>query len=531
MTDTQLQTKHVDKRADQRRAGDIADQFKTSSEAPRVGAYLRYSAGEDSKKLTIESQRADVLAYCQIKEWQVVEWYVDRAKSASGDTYRPEWERMRADVASGKLDFVVVKKLDRFVRNKLDYYESDKEFRQHGTQLVSIEESFDPTTIAGEAMRDITLTFAVMELKTIKERNRGMAAFRREHDMVPGIAPFGYRKTSKTKHSESTGRMIDEFVIEESEAKWLRAAAQRIIDGESLRSVARWLNDSDAPRPAKRSKTARARDEWTHLMLRQLLVRPTIAGLRNDPSNPSQWRIAPWTPILDESTWNTMLDALRDSKRRTHQPGAEGRTPKNLLSGILVCAHCGTPMRPRRQQNVADPERARRYQCVSSNLHPNACNGPSVIAVDAEEHVVRELLSFAASGRRLSPVVFREESEQAIIQKRIDDLEELYDIGRLSPAEYVRLRDMDQRKLDEIDERAKSDRRDSKITKLLGMGAKLADVWNEVDDNGDPVLDITIKRTIIREVFPLITCRKTGRGKIVPIADKITISDEPGVQS
>ena len=508
MKETPATQQRVAKRPSQRRPGDIADQFKAIT-TQRVGAYIRFSKGDDERKLTVEAQRQAIDGYCVSKEWHVAEYFIDRAKSASGDEHRPEWERLREWVISNKLDLVVVKRLDRFVRNKLDYYEFDRSFREHGVSLVSIEENFDPTTMMGETMRDLTITFAVLELKTITKRNQDIAAYRRDNDMVPGVAAFGYDKIG-------TGK-IARFEIDEDEAKWLRLAVDKLIAGDSLRSVARWLNESDAPRPATRSKSPRAVDEWTHLMLRQLLVRPTIAGLRNDPSDKSSYLVAPWQAIIDVDTWHRLIDELSSTKRRTHLPGAEGRTPKNLLSGILRCAHCGSKMRPRRQVINKSGERVLRYQCVQSNLDPTACNGPSIIAADAHEYVESELFD-AVAGRRLAPILFRDDDRAAEVQRDLDDLVELYETRKIKRVdEYMRLKAAAEAELAEIEAQSKIDRRDSTITKLVGSGASLADVWRD--------LPIEVQRGIIREVFPVISCRKTGRGVRVAARDKLTISD------
>lgn len=509
MTTTPATRERVAKRPSQRRPGDIADQFKTI-DAPRVGAYLRFSKGDDTKKLTIDAQLHDIKAYSALREWNVVETFIDRAKSASGDEHRPEWERLREWVASQKLDLVVVKRLDRFVRNKLDWYEFDAEFRKSGVQLVSIEEQFDPTTATGELMRDLTISFAVMELRTITKRNQDIARYRRESGMVPGVAPFGYRKIGSGRDAT--------FEIVESEAKWLRVAASMIISGSSLREVARHLNAKSAPLPAKRSKSPRKRDEWTHLMIRQLLVRPTIAGLRHDPDDRSSFAPGSWTPIIEVETWQEMIDELSGVARQTHTPGAsDGRKPKHLLSGILRCAHCGSKMRPRFAAHSKTSGRVLRYQCVSSNLDPNACNGPSIIGSDAHEHIERELFD-AVAGRRLAPITFRDDDRAAAVQRDIDQLVELYESRKIkSVGEYMRLKAAAEAELAEIESEAKIDRRDSTIAKLVGSGAALADVW--------PSLSIETQRGIIREVFPVISCRKTGRGVRAAAVDKLTISD------
>jgi DNA invertase Pin-like site-specific DNA recombinase len=97
--------------------------------------------------------------------WQVehVRCYFDKGKSGK-NMKRPELDRLRRDIANGEIDYVVTTNLNRLTRSFRDYVELWGDFKRHGVEVISIRESFDTSTPAGEAM--VAILMAIEESLT-----------------------------------------------------------------------------------------------------------------------------------------------------------------------------------------------------------------------------------------------------------------------------------------------------------------------------------------------------------------------------
>ena len=484
---------------------------RSSTKTKRAAIYGRYSVERDGK-LSDAKQVADGKAKAAAKGFDVVGIYVDKGKSAGEGKRRPEWDRLLDDCAAGRIDVVIVAKLDRFTRSTTDFAAAWQLLQANDVELISIAEDFDTTLAIGRAMQQIVVTFAELERSFIVDRNAGIAKYRRDNGMVGGLAPYGYVKTGKGADAR--------FEIDEAHAAVVRGIVERIIDGQSLRSIAKHLNETGAPiaRHARRS-------DWSYTTVRQVATSPAIAGWRENPETPDHYLPAPWDAIVDDETWRIMLAALSSSTLRKHSSttGRRGETPvANLLSGILICGRCGTPMGPMRQ-----PNGKLRYRCNRST-NPNACLGLSVLAEDAEQHVIARLLDeLSADGHKVKPVVLRDSTVERVneISEELDELERLYELRKINLSELMRWRDRAQAERAEIEAQIGSERRDSQIVKLLAGGADYRDVW------ASGKLTIETKRAIIREAFASITCVDNGRkGLRVPIAERIAIVSQSEVE-
>ena len=499
----------VAKRPAQRPAGRMAKPAKRTTR--RGAAYIRYSVERDGK-LSDQTQLAAIKGKAASKEIDIAPdlVFIDRGKSAGEGKHRPQLERLLDAVRAGRVEYVVVHKLDRFTRSLRDFTELMSVLRDHGVELIVVDNDFDSSSAFGKMMLSILAMFAEMERDMIVSRNQNVAAFRREQGMVGGTAPFGYRKVGMGATAT--------FEIEPAEAKLLRTIVDRVIAGESLRSVTRWLDEQGI-------ETKRG-NRWNPVTVRQLIVRPTIAGLRNDPNDAENFLVAPWKPIIEVDKWHRLLDELGSTKRKTHAAGVTSTSVGNLLSGVLFCT-CGAKMRPRWQNHNDGRAKTRRYQCGTSNIHPDACCGPSVRADDAEQFVTSELMQ-ALQGVRIPPVTMRDDERAAEVEQELDELVVLYEQRRIKLDEYLRLRAAAQGELDRIEAEAHIDRRDSTITKLIGQGVDIEQAWNAVDDKGESIVPLDTKRAVIREVFGTITCLRSDRkGVAQPIATRIICGEVP----
>ncbi len=138
-----------------------------------IGAALLARVSTQEQALnghSIGEQVERMNAYCKAMGWTVYDEYIDAGYSGS-NTDRPALQRMISDIHEGRIDKVLVYKLDRLSRSQKDTLELiEDEFLAAGVDFVSISENFDTTTPFGRAMIGILAVFAQLEREQIKER-------------------------------------------------------------------------------------------------------------------------------------------------------------------------------------------------------------------------------------------------------------------------------------------------------------------------------------------------------------------------
>ena len=125
--------------------------------------------------------------------WTLVRSKYDDGGFSGGDTDRPALQRLLEDVRSGKIDVIVVYKVDRLTRSLADFAKLVELFDEHGVSFVSVTQQFNTTTSMGRLTLNVLLSFAQFEREVTSERIRDkIAASKRKGLWVGGMAPLGY---------------------------------------------------------------------------------------------------------------------------------------------------------------------------------------------------------------------------------------------------------------------------------------------------------------------------------------------------
>lgn len=160
----------------------------------KIAIYARKSvANEDS--ISIESQ----IEMCKYEaRGQECVIYQDNGYSGK-NVDRPDFQRMMLDVKSGKIEKVIVYKLDRISRSVLDFSELMDVFQKYKVDFVSATEHFDTSSPMGRAMLNICVVFAQLERETIQQRITDAYASRSKKGFyMGGKIPYGYKKVPTT---------------------------------------------------------------------------------------------------------------------------------------------------------------------------------------------------------------------------------------------------------------------------------------------------------------------------------------------
>lgn len=293
----------------------------------RAALYLRQSKADDEG---IERQRARTKSLADARGWTVAHTFIDNDVSASKER-GPEtaWGKLLA--TSEAIDVVVAVDLDRIARSTRDL----NTLIDHKLALVTVDGEIDLASADGELRASVLASVARFEVRRKAERQRRASDQRAAMGRPTARPGYGYRRVG--------GR----DVIVPEEAAVIREAASRVLEGESMRSLSADLNRRGVPSPRTAERARSAVDFspvspilWQGITLRQVLRRPSLAGLRTHRGNVVGSFDPDWHPaILDTATHERLVALFNDPERASSSK--LGHPPRYLLSGIAWCGRCG----------------------------------------------------------------------------------------------------------------------------------------------------------------------------------------------
>lgn len=196
----------------------------------RCAIYTRKSTEEglDMQFNSLDAQREACEAYITSQKhegWKVLPEHYDDGGFSGGNTQRPALAALLTDIALGKVDLVVVYKIDRLTRSLTDFSKMVEVFDQHQTSFVSVTQHFNTTTSMGRLTLNVLLSFAQFEREVTGERIRDkIAATKKKGMWAGGNAPLGYDVKDKA------------LVVNAKEAEQVRQIYRRYLElGSALR--------------------------------------------------------------------------------------------------------------------------------------------------------------------------------------------------------------------------------------------------------------------------------------------------------
>ena len=189
----------------------------------RCAVYTRKSSEEglEQEFNSLDAQREACEAYVASQRqegWLLVPDRYDDGGFSGGTLERPALKRLLADIEAGRVDVIVVYKIDRLSRSLMDFAKLVEVFDRKGVTFVSVTQSFNTTTSMGRLTLNVLLSFAQFEREVIGERIRDkFAASRRKGMWMGGWAPLGYDIKDR------------KLVINEAEAAKVRWIFERFV--------------------------------------------------------------------------------------------------------------------------------------------------------------------------------------------------------------------------------------------------------------------------------------------------------------
>src|ERR1700751_3981015 len=195
----------------------------------RCAIYTRVSTdqGLEQHFNSLDAQYDASQAYIRSKAhagWMLLPAKYDDGGFSGGNTDRPALQRVLADVRAGKIDVIVVYKVDRLTRSLADFAKLVELFDQHNVSFVSVTQQLNTTTSMGRLTLNVLLSFAQFEREVAGERIRDkIAASKKKGWWMGGMPPLGYRVQDR------------KLVVIPGEAKTVRHIFQRYVTLGSVR--------------------------------------------------------------------------------------------------------------------------------------------------------------------------------------------------------------------------------------------------------------------------------------------------------
>jgi len=398
----------------------------SKARALRCAIYTRKSSEEgleqDFNSLHAQREACEAFIKSQKHEgWSVGENHYDDGGISGATMERPALQRLLADIKSGKVDVVVVYKVDRLTRALSDFARIVDVFDTAGVSFVSVTQQFNTTTSMGRLTLNVLLSFAQFEREVTGERIRDkIAASRKKGMWMGGNPPLGYDVEER------------KLIVNEDEAETVRHIFRRYEELGSVRSL---RDDLDADGIVGKVRISRSGRCWggqplvRGALYRMLCNRVYLGETVHKEKHYSGEHDA----IVDQDLWER-VQAKLDANRVEHKTGHTARNP-SLLAGVLFDDN-GDRMTP--SHAVKNGKRYRYYisRPLTTQRRPTVPGGRRVPAGDIEQLVadrVRALLSDQIQVFEAIRSSVQEPGQQKNFVERAAELSKTWD--ELTPAD------------------------------------------------------------------------------------------------
>ena len=352
----------------------------------RCAIYTRKSSDEgleqDFNSLDAQREACEAYVLSQASEgWKLHTQRYDDGGLSGGTLERPALQRLLADIEAGRIEIVVVYKVDRLTRSLLDFAKLVDTFDAHQTSFVSVTQSFNTTNSMGRLTLNMLLSFAQFEREVTAERIRDKIAASKAKGMwMGGTPPLGY---------EPDGRSLR---IVEDHAAIIRDIYRRYLEVKNVRLVAESLQNEGITSPVRISQKGKSHGgcPFSRGQLYTILKNPVYAG---DIAHKGKVHPGNHQAIIARAQWDAVQAQLSDNlrgQRRIRDANA------SLLAGLLVDAE-GEPL-----VAVHSTKGNRRYRYYVSKAHQHQTARPGTQALrlparEIEQVVTKELATLFAN--------------------------------------------------------------------------------------------------------------------------------------
>jgi site-specific DNA recombinase len=295
----------------------------------RCAIYTRKSSEEglEQEFNSLQAQCEACEAYIRSQRhegWVLARTRYDDGGFSGGNIERPALQRLLADIQGGRIEIIVVYKVDRLTRSLADFARLVEIFDAQGVSFVSVTQQFNTTSSMGRLTLNVLLSFAQFEREVTGERIRDkIAASKKKGMWMGGSVPLGYDANERTlvinpAEAETVRRIFALY----REVGWVRRVKE---EGDRL--------GLRTKRGTTASGTERGGKPFSRGHLYRLLSNPIYSG---QIAHKGQLYPGQHPALIDTETWTAVRDQLA-TNATNHRRKADAAEP-SLLAGLLVDA-------------------------------------------------------------------------------------------------------------------------------------------------------------------------------------------------
>ena len=357
----------------------------------RCAIYTRKSTEEgleqDFNSLDAQREAGEAYIRSQAGEgWIALPRIYDDGGFSGGTMERPGLKALLADIEAGKVDVVVVYKVDRLTRALSDFARLVEVFDANQVSFVSVTQAFNTTTSMGRLTLNVLLSFAQFEREVTAERIRNkIAASKKKGMWMGGLPPLGYDNRDK------------KLIVNEAEANTVRRLFALYQEHKNVRLVKEEADRLGLRTKPRTPNNGRSRGSlpFTRGHLYKLLANPLYAGII---THKGQRHDGQHAAIIDRETWDRVQADLIES-------GVSCRSAKNTKSRHSFTGRIFDETGDRLQPHHANKKGRRYHYYVSSrlitapgNLDPSGWRLP---AKELDQAVIRIVIGWLENRERL----------------------------------------------------------------------------------------------------------------------------------
>lgn len=342
---------------------------------------------------------------------------------SGGNINRPQFKKMMKQIKEKKFSHLICYRLDRISRNVADFTNTLQILIKNDVSFVSIKEQFDTSTAMGRAMMNISATFAQLERETIAERIKdNLRELSKTGRWLGGPAPLGYESIT-VENTDGKGKSRKKHIlkINDTEIKIVKLVFELFIKYKSFQHVSRALESKGI--------YSRKGSIFSRELVKQMINNPVyvvadkkiLAYLKDKgceiykedsinnfngimPYNRRNKKgcfnkINEWIISIGEHPGIIFSDIWIECQNISSQiklkaSNRQYTSTDALLSGLVICAHCGSSMAPRNQIYKSTDNTKSLYRYYTCNLKSKAskrCDNTALNAYKAEDFVVKRI--------------------------------------------------------------------------------------------------------------------------------------------
>lgn len=358
----------------------------------RAALYMRVSTEKQVKEGdSIAAQQSALERYAKEKGYAIYDEYIDDGISGT-KAERDEYQRMLSDIRSGKIDLVLVTKLDRIHRGLKNFLAMQEIMEKHNCKWLAIwEPMYDSATPQGKMIINVMVSLGQFEAENTSQRIKQVFAYKKEKgEVVSGNVPLGFCIKDKHLHPDKN-------------ADYVRQAFAYYAQTSSLFGTMEHFS--------------------------YLRIFPRTRGSFKALLQNQKYRGALVDPALFDDVQNKLPKNVPKSQKNTY-----------IFSGLIVCKECGCRMAAQLHHSYKGAKPQKVYICKTHyNERPRMCSNTKKLNQNVLERYLLEnikpLLEMKVDAIR------KEESKDnsariAYLEKKIKKLKELYINDLITMEEY-----------------------------------------------------------------------------------------------